>query len=148
MVYSVITIANKFIDLAKNENLTNMQLQKMVYIAHGFNLALRGTKLYYEDTRAWNFGPVVPELYEKLQIYGSNKVTDKISISNVGEEELDDYSSEIINAVYDNYKKYNGIQLSNLTHQANTPWSKSWKNNKYGVIPADDICEFYKNNYT
>jgi uncharacterized phage-associated protein len=64
--------------------------------------------------------PVVPELYEKLQIYGSNKVTDKISISNVGEEELDDYSSEIINAVYDNYKKYNGIQLSNLTHQANT----------------------------
>jgi uncharacterized phage-associated protein len=79
MVYSVITIANKFIDLAKNENLTNMQLQKMVYIAHGFNLALRGTKLYYEDTRAWNFGPVVPELYEKLQIYGSNKVTDKIN---------------------------------------------------------------------
>ncbi|VVM20244.1 hypothetical protein BSPWISOXPB_8934 [uncultured Gammaproteobacteria bacterium] len=88
MVYSVITIANKFIDLAKNENLTNMQLQKMVYIAHGFNLALRGTKLYYEDTRAWNFGPVVPELYEKLQIYGSNKVTDKISISNVGKRNL------------------------------------------------------------
>jgi uncharacterized phage-associated protein len=29
MVYSVITIANKFIDLAKNESLTNMQLQKM-----------------------------------------------------------------------------------------------------------------------
>jgi uncharacterized phage-associated protein len=54
----------------------------------------------------------------------------------------------IINAVYDNYKKYNGIQLSNLTHQADTPWSKSWKNNEYGVIPADDICEFYKNNYT
>ena len=79
MVYSVITIANKFIDLAKEEYLTNMQLQKMVYIAHGFNLALRDTKLYYEDTRAWNFGPVVPELYEELRQYGSNQVTEKIN---------------------------------------------------------------------
>ncbi len=81
MVYPVITIANKFIDLAKNEPLTNMQLQKMVYIAHGFSLALRDTKLYYEYTRAWNFGPVVPELYEKLREHDSNQVKNKISFT-------------------------------------------------------------------
>ncbi len=147
MVYSVITIANKFIDLAKEEYLTNMQLQKMVYIAHGFNLALRDTKLYYEDTRAWNFGPVVPELYEELRQYGSNQVTEKINTPPNTVEQLDDGSLKIIEAVYDNYKQYSGTQLSNLTHQDNTPWSKSWESNKYGVIPADDIYEFYKNNH-
>ena len=145
MVYSVITIANEFINLANNESLTNMQLQKMVYIAHGFNLALRGTKLYYEDTRAWNFGPVVPELYEKLRKYGSSKVIEKIDTSDTVEPDED--SLEIIKAVYDNYKKYSGMQLSDLTHQNGTPWSKSWENNKYGVIPADDIYEFYKSNH-
>jgi len=147
MVYSAITIANKFIDLAKDEGgcLTNMQLQKMVYIAHGFNLALRDTKLYYEDTRAWNFGPVVPELYEQLRQYGSNEVTKSIGSDNA--EELDEDSLEIVKAVYENYKQYSGMQLSNLTHQENTPWSKSWKNNKYGVIPADDIYESYKDNH-
>ncbi|AYQ57739.1 hypothetical protein MS2017_2085 [Bathymodiolus thermophilus thioautotrophic gill symbiont] len=146
MVYSAITIANKFIDLAKDKGkyLTNMQLQKMVYIAHGYNLALRGTKLYYEDTRAWNFGPVVPELYEQLRQYGSNEVTKSIGSDNA--EELDEDSLEIVKAVYENYKQYSGMQLSNLTHKENTPWSKSWKNNKYGVIPADDIYESYKNN--
>jgi uncharacterized phage-associated protein len=141
----VITIANEFINLANNESLTNMQLQKMVYIAHGFNLALRGTKLYYEDTRAWNFGPVVPELYEKLRKYGSSKVIEKIDTSDTVEPDED--SLEIIKAVYDNYKKYSGMQLSDLTHQNGTPWSKSWENNKYGVIPADDIYEFYKSNH-
>lgn len=144
MVYSVITIANKFIDLAKNSHLTNMQLQKMVYIAHGFNLALRGTKLYYEDTRAWNFGPVVPELYEELRKYGSNEVT---SVIDIASETLDSDSLEIIDAVYKNYKQYSGIQLSNFTHQQGTPWSRTWQSNKYGVIPADDICEFYKENH-
>ncbi|CAC9950884.1 hypothetical protein [uncultured Gammaproteobacteria bacterium] len=117
----------------------------MVYIAHGFNLALRGIKLYYEDTRAWDFGPVVPELYEELRKYGSNNVKDKIATSS--DEDLDDDSLEIVKAVYDHYKEYSGMQLSDLTHQDNTPWSKSWKSNKYGVIPADDICKFYKNNY-
>jgi uncharacterized phage-associated protein len=145
MVYSVITIANKFIDLAKNEPLTNMQLQKMVYIAHGFSLALRDTKLYYEYTRAWNFGPVVPELYEKLREHDSNQVKNKISSS--PEEEIDKDSSEIIEEVYKNYKQYSGPQLSGLTHQKNTPWSKTWESNKYGVIPADDIYKFYKDNH-
>jgi uncharacterized phage-associated protein len=108
-------------------------------------LALRGTKLYYEDTRAWNFGPVVPELYEKLRKYGSSKVIEKIDTSDTVEPDED--SLEIIKAVYDNYKKYSGMQLSDLTHQNGTPWSKSWENNKYGVIPADDIYEFYKSNH-
>jgi len=142
MVYPVITIANKFIDLAKNEPLTNMQLQKMVYIAHGFSLALRDTKLYYEYTRAWNFGPVVPELYEKLREHDSNQVKNKISSS--PEEEIDKDSSEIIEEVYKNYKQYSGPQLSGLTHQKNTPWSKTWESNKYGVIPADDIYKFWE----
>ena len=143
-VYSIISVANKFIDLAGESCLTNMQLQKMAYIAHGFNLALRGTKLYYEDTRAWEFGPVVPELYEKLRGYGSGEVTEKIKEER---SEFDDSSAEIIKAVYDNYKQYSGIQLSDLTHQKGTPWSKTWNYNQYGVIPADDIHNFYKDNH-
>lgn len=142
MVYSVIDVANKFIDLAGENYLTNMQLQKMVYIAHGFNLALFNTKLYYEDTRAWNFGPVVPELYEKLQKYGSNKVKEKINNKSFN---FDDNNLKIIKAVYKKYKQYDGMQLSNLTHQQGTPWSVTWDVNKYGVIPADDIYKFYKN---
>lgn len=145
MVYSVIDIANKFIDLAGEERLTNMQLQKMAYIAHGFNLALRDTKLYYEDTRAWEFGPVVPELYKKLQKYGSGIVTERIN-----EDDLinfDKNSLSVIEAVYENYKEYTGMQLSDLTHQKGTPWSATWDVNKYGVIPADDIHMFYKNNH-
>jgi uncharacterized phage-associated protein len=114
----------------------------MVYIAQGINLAINDAKLYAEDTRAWNFGPVVPELYKKLQKYGNGTVKEKInSVSSV----LDDKDKKLVEFMYNNYKQYSGWQLSELTHQPNTPWSKTWEYNKYGVIPADDICEHYKN---
>jgi uncharacterized phage-associated protein len=143
ITYSVLDIANEFIKLSQDNNkpLTNMQVQKMVYIAQGVNLAVNDFKLYSQDTRAWNFGPVVRELYEELQKYGNGNVERLIDTKNI---DKDNDTKYLIKAVYDRYSQYSGWQLSELTHQKNTPWDKTWNENQYGVIPADDICDYYK----
>ena len=87
-------------------------------------------------------GPVVPKLYKALQKYGSGYVAEAIS----AEDELDTNSKEyeVLQGVWKAYRTYSGPQLSELTHRPNTPWSKTWNSEKFGIIPTDDIQTYYR----
>lgn len=145
MIVSSQAVANKFLELANQSSklLTNMQLQKLVFIAHGFTLAILDKPLYHKDTHAWQFGPVIPNLYKSLQKYGNGFVTDFIET----DDKIDDNSSEmeIIRAVWKSYGHMTGAQLSALTHKPGTPWSVTWAQKQFDVIQTDLIREHYKN---
>ena len=55
--YNAIAVANYFIDKAKADGvpLTHMKLQKLIYFAHGWHLALYGEPLIDEEIQAWEF---------------------------------------------------------------------------------------------
>ena len=129
--------------MARSEGrpLTNMQLQKHVFLGQGYGLALLDLPLYYQNTHAWQWGPVVPKLYKALQQYGSGQVTQEIG----SEDELDTTSDEyrVLSGVWNAYKMYSGAQLSALTHRDGSPWSKTWSQSKFGVIPLEDIKAYY-----
>ena len=137
-------IANSFLKLAKDggKTLTNMQLQKLVFIAHGYTLALLGHELYSHNTHAWQWGPVVPTLYKSLQKYGNNCVTEFLDTEDELAEDSD--GMEIIKAVWEGYGHLSGGKLSALTHKPNTPWSVTWEKKPFGIIPEDRISEHYK----
>jgi len=145
MTYSANAVANAFISLAKREGkaLTNMQVQKLVYISQGFSLALLGRSLFKDDAHAWQWGPVIPKLYKALQKYGNKEVTELIE--NVSDP-VPDNSDEcaLIKEVWGAYGEFSGAKLSALTHQEGTPWSLTWEQNRFGVIPLDVITEHYK----
>ncbi len=144
MTVSAHAIANKFIEISQGESkpVTNMQLQKLVFIAQGYGLAILGYPLYYNNTHAWQWGPVVPKLYKPLQKYGRDFVTDKIKAEdefcNDGEE------LEIVQAVWKAYGHMSGGQLSTLTHKPNTPWSVTWNKDQFGVIPEQLVADHYR----
>lgn len=144
MTVSSHAIANEFIELARNEgkSLTNMQLQKLVFLAQGYTLAILEHPLYYHNTHAWQWGPVIPKLYKTLQKYGGNLVSDTLESEDSLPKESDEM--EIVKAVLDSYGHMTGAQLSALTHKPNTPWSITWEKNKFGVIPEQLIAEYYK----
>jgi len=137
-------IANKFIKLAENSGkpLTNMQLQKLVFLSQGYSLALLGRQIYYHNTHAWQFGPVVPKLYKSLQKYGRSFVNEELQT----DDQVIDPSQEldVIEAVWEVYGHMTGNQLSTLTHKDGTPWSVTWKSSQFGVIPESVISEHYK----
>jgi len=74
-MYTALDIAKYFITLANPETedfITNLKLQKLLYYAQGFHLALFGKPLFRESLEAWQYGPVVPEIYRIYKQYGSS----------------------------------------------------------------------------
>lgn len=152
-LYSPAQIANFFIEKSLHDKdqsglFTPMKLQKLVYFAHGWNLGIHKQPLINEAVQAWDYGPVILTLYDQTKHYGNNKITKPISAPSVT---LDQETEKLLNVVWDSYKKFTGIQLSNLTHELGTPWrnkyDEEFKNfgqlRRYIDIPDADIEEFF-----
>ncbi|MFW9618889.1 MAG: Panacea domain-containing protein [Sulfurospirillum sp.] len=158
MAYSSKAIANEFLDLAKEEDIsiTPMKLQKLVYIAHGFNLAVFGDALLDEKVRAWKYGPVIDSLYYEFKSFGNRNITRKATDVEVDDDfdiivkepsipKEDDFTKRLISIVWNKYKDLSGIQLSALTHQDDTPWKKSYIPHVSNIIIDNNVIkEHYK----
>ncbi len=153
MIYSARNIANAFIQIAKDreEFLTNMQVQKLVFFAHGWHLALTDAPLIEESIQAWNFGPVIVPLYNALKKYGNGVVTKplmRIDPETRQKLEFEVPSEtpvlELLNKIWELYGHLTGGQLSSLTHMNDSPWSKTFKVNQFGVIPNEMIRDYFK----
>ena len=144
-MYSAESAANAFLDLARRDekSLTNMQLQKLVFIAHGYSLAKLGVPLFHNNIHAYELGPVIPNLYKTLKRYGAGEVKDYIQTDAPPITE-DSPEMEIIREVWEEYGELSGFELSDLTHRKGTPWSETWRMNQFGVISDDLIAEHYR----
>ena len=153
-------IANEFIARAHRDNkpLTQMQVQKLVYISHGWNLAINGEPLTDDGIYAWDYGPVYPDLWDSLKVYGKRPVERKIKVRDYGfgilqpdaEEEvtargLSEQSRAVIDKVYESYSDFKAFQLSALTHQSDTPWHKVFVQDgqKKGLISDQSIRQHF-----
>ncbi|MCO4857253.1 DUF4065 domain-containing protein [Herbaspirillum sp. WGmk3] len=146
---TALAVAQRFLDLAAAEGktLTNMKLQKLVFFAHGVYLAGFDAPLIEEPIRAWDFGPVIPPLYEKLRKYGRDKVDFDLAPETRSTLENDPQADEAIMAVWEAYRNHTAIQLSQITHLPKTPWDQIWNrpDGRYEMIPNAIIKEYYKN---
>lgn len=144
MAVTAHAIANAFLKLAKSEGktLTNMQLQKLVFLAQGYSLALLDREIYRHNTHAWQWGPVVPKLYKSLQKYGSDAVTETLTAPDELLEDSEEYG--IVEGVWEAYKGYSGSKLSAISHRPGSPWDQQWREKQFDVIPLDRIKAYYR----
>lgn len=133
-------VANRFLELAKSagDSLTPMQLLKLVYIAHGWMLGLYGRPLIRDRVEAWQYGPVIPKLYNHIRGYRSHPVDRTIPAPN---ETLAPHESSIVKQVYDIYGAMTGPALSRLTHASQTPWDLTYMPDEFGIEISNDIIE-------
>jgi uncharacterized phage-associated protein len=146
MPYPVETIAETILREAKKvgRSLTPMQLIKLVYIAHGWSLAITGRDLFINRIEAWKYGPVIPELYRATKKFGR----EPIPIGLVGSSDealLEKVDQDLVEDVFLKYGHFSGVQLSNLTHQSGSPWHQVYRDGVQNIeIPDSIIASHYK----
>lgn len=56
---------------------SNLQLQKLIYMAQMVYMGQNdGARLVDATFQAWDYGPVIPELYSKVRMFGSGPIKD------------------------------------------------------------------------
>ena len=156
-MYSAKAIANYFLDLGDEENIeiTPMQIQKLVYIAHGYHLAKTDYPLISDRIEAWQYGPVIPALYDEFSHLGPEPIYERAYeevIATIRTPNPIAESSEtenILNEVWDEYNRYDALELSTLTHKPNSPWDitkkRGWNRiKKNPPIDNDTIKDYYR----
>ena len=136
-MHSARKVANYFLDKAeeRGEGLSPMKVIKIVYIAHGFMLANRDTGLIADVVEAWEYGPVIADLYHALKRYGNDPIPIRLE-ERIASYDFNDDEKTVMDKVFDHYGKFSGGDLSGLTHQEGTPWDKVWKEfGKNAIIP-------------
>lgn len=106
-------------DNKEREGITNLKLQKVLYFAQAYYLAKLGKPLFNEKLEAWNYGPVVREVYRKLKRYGGDPIISKEDKSTLAEED-----KEVLKKVWDTFGSYSASRLVDIVH-AHTPWKEA-----------------------
>jgi uncharacterized phage-associated protein len=149
---NVYSVANEFLALAENSNkqLTNLQLAKLCYIAHGLSLAILNKKAFNEPIEAWKFGPVIPQLYREFKNFGSSAidrkatVVDSETLESKAPEVQDNNLKKVIALTWNIYKDVSGSNLVSITHGGNTPWSLTFVSGANKEISDELTLKYYK----
>jgi len=149
-----LAVANYFVgrSLDTGEELTVLKLVKLVYISHGWYLAWKDKDLLSHAVEAWQYGPVIPVVYHRFKVFGDSQIkefADDVRALHFYVPQVDDVEVlEFLNGIWKEYKKYNGLQLSTLTHLKGTPWDIVYndpinKGKKGVIIPNSLIKKHY-----
>ena len=120
--YPVKTVADYFLSLAEPETgdaMTHLRLQKLVYYAQGWHLAMITKPLFSNELEAWPHGPVSPALFTKLKEYGFNAIPRAALKTDLSV--LDAATRKILDDVWRVYGQFTAKRLEEMTHNER-PW--------------------------
>lgn len=121
-------IAEHILWMRGDSSTSQAQLEKLVYLCHGWMLGFRDQPLINDEVVVAETGPVVQGLAE---------------IRPKQHAELDVGQREIISMVIDGYGGFTAQKLSALTHEEGTPWY-SLRHRQGEKIQIEELKEHYR----
>lgn len=122
--------------------LSNLQIQKLLYLAQMFHMGENeGEPIFHDDFEAWKLGPVLPLVYQQAKIYGSKPVKSFFTKRRLPEGTARDILARTL-AELPNHSPW---KLVSITHWDGGAWAKHFEDGDRGItIPKGDILAEYR----
>ncbi len=140
---SAIDIARYFLRLSdieeEPEGISNLKLQKLLYYAQSYYLAIFDEPLFEDQICAWTHGPVCPNVYHAFKHHGRNPIplaADDLQDLTLAQDQID-----LLNEVYQVYGQFSAWKLRNLTHE-DLPWKDH--QSAGDEIPKAELKAYFK----
>lgn len=115
-MYDALTVARYIIDRSfrKKDPVSNLRLQKLLYFVQLESYRENNNPMFSDDIVAWQFGPVVPDVYYEYNVYAGTPILLEYKDLSV----IEDSDKRIIDRVIDTMKDIPIWKLVDLTHKS------------------------------
>lgn len=132
--------AARYICEGRDWSISNLELQKMLYLGQMLYLGEHQERLIGGAFEAWDYGPVLPSVYREAKAYGSRPIRFLAGASKI----VDKDRRGVLDQVIDQLSNMSAGQLVSITHWKEGAWAKNYVPGVKGVmIPDRDIVEEY-----
>lgn len=154
----VLDVARYIINYSNERNygISNLKLQKLLYFVQAFFLVCtNGQQICFnERIEAWDFGPVVPDVYHEFKRYGSGDIPPIETYLEISSNYSSFYwtpfdeniisrdDRRIIADVVDNFKDYSATALVTLTHNQD-PWIQAYHPGENNEITVESMRGYF-----
>lgn len=156
--YCVDDVARYIINYCNDSEyiISNLKLQKILYFVQAKFLTEMTYPCFSEEIEAWNFGPVVPQIYSEYKKFGSGNIPKIMTYYKYSEDDY--FSAEkckytpdvigqddqpLIESMVDSCNNYSASQLVSITHKQ-APWIKAFSPYMNNVITKESIKSFFE----
>lgn len=131
--------------------ISNLQLQKLLYLCQFAYAWEHGSPMFENRIEAWQYGPVVPEVYHEYSYRGASSLhtphTRKrvwqpypvCKFMNVPVDELDEGAMAVVKSIVGVWGEASVWDLVNETHKPGSPWDTVYNRGGEGAGYGEEI---------
>lgn len=121
-------------------HIDNLKLQKLLFYCQAVSLVINDKPIFNNRIEAWDYGPVVPEVYYKYR-NGDIEIEKSEGLVKVEGDDL-----KMADLALDYYGSMTGGKLIQLTH-SEKPWQNAYKQGRNTEITQQSMKDFYSTIY-
>ncbi|NKD44995.1 MULTISPECIES: Panacea domain-containing protein [Haematospirillum] len=125
---------------ASHWSVSNLRIQKIIYLASMAFMSRTGGPLVFEPFEAWDYGPVLPDLYSTLKMYGARPV--RYGFYRTAPLEAETREGRELEQACAFLLKQPPSRLIDFTQREDGAWARNYiPGKRAAIIPNDHIIE-------